>query len=94
MTNEEKILDILVEMSLRMDSMNTNLATKDDIDKVHIQIETGIIPKQVALAEGIAAILEQLVPVTRVDELESRVKFLETMLRSMADELQQLKQAQ
>ena len=90
MTNEEKILDILASMSLRMDSM----ATKEDVAKINIRIETEVLPKMDALAEGHAAILEQLVPVTRVDELESRVKFLESMLRTLSDELQQMKKAQ
>jgi len=40
--------------------MKEQMPTKDDIAKINIQIGAGIIPKQEALAEGMAAILEQL----------------------------------
>lgn len=91
MTNEEKMLDILAGMSLRLDNMVTKGDLDDAITKIHIKLESEIEPKLQALAEGHAAILEQLVPCSRVDELESRVKFLEVMLRQMSEELQNLK---
>ena len=90
MTNEEKMLDILAAMSLRLDSM----ATKEDIVKIRLDMETEIIPRIDALAEGQDAMLEQLVPVARVDELENRVKILESVIGNMADDLQSLKRAQ
>ena len=90
MTNEEKMLDILAAMSLRLDSM----ATKEDIVKIRLDMETEIIPRIDALAEGQDAMLEQLVPVARVDELENRVKTLEAVTGNMADDLQALRKAQ
>ena len=98
MTNEEKMLDILAGMSLRMDAIESRMATRDDIEneslKINIRMETDLLPKLDALAEGHSAILEQLVPTSRVDDLESRVKFLETMLRPMSEEIYQLRKAQ
>lgn len=70
-TNEEKILDILASMSLRMDSMEAQMAAKDGISKIDVRIETEITSKLDALAEGHAAILEQPVPITRVGETET-----------------------
>ena len=96
MTNEEKMLDILASMSLRLDAMDARMsegfATLDDrMTKLEFKIETDIEPRLDALAEGQSAILEQLTPRSRVDELESRVKFLEVMLRQMSEDLQKIK---
>lgn len=95
MTNEEKILDILAGMSMRMESMDKKIDSIDNrLVKVEFRLDTEIVPRLDALAEGHATILGQLVPTTRVDELENRVKMLEAVLSSVTSELQQLKKAQ
>lgn len=94
-TNEEKILDILAGMSIRMESMDKKIDSIDNrLVKVEFRLDTEIVPRLDALAEGQSAILEQLVPTTRVDELENRVKMLEAVLSSVTSELQQLRKAQ
>ena len=84
MTNEEKILDILAEMSLRM-------ATKDDIMKIHIEMETDIKPRLDALAEGHAAIIEQLTPRSRIDNMEQEIGLLKTLVYQLSGEVSKLK---
>ena len=87
MTDIEKVLDVLALMQTRM-------ATKEDIAKINIKIETDIEPKLEALAEGQSAILEQLVPCSRVDELENEIKFLKNALFRMSEDVERLKKAQ
>lgn len=50
-------------------------------------------PKFNLLAKGIQTIQETLVPRTRVDALEEEVKFLKIMVRQMAEQMNELKQA-
>ena len=79
----------------RLDSVDSRLdSLENEVLKTNIKLEGVIEPKLAALGEGHAAILEQLVPCSRVDDLESRVKFLESMLRQAFDELEKLKIAQ
>jgi hypothetical protein len=61
---------------------------------VQVIIENAVLPKFDVLAEGQQAILEQLVPRTRVDELEDEIKFLKAIVRQMSNDLQELKKAQ
>ena len=77
MTNEEKILDILASMSLRLDTMATKDDLANEISKINIRIETEIIPRLDSLAEGFAGIVETHVPREEFDALEERVELLE-----------------
>lgn len=45
------------------------------------------------LAEGQEAILERLVPRSRVDDLEDEVKFLKSIVRQLNEDMQALKKA-
>lgn len=45
------------------------------------------------LSEGQQAILDKLVPRSRVDELEDEVKFLKVIVRQMTEDIQNLKKA-
>ena len=47
-----------------------------------------------AAEQGQQAILEKLVPHSRVDDLEDEVKFLKSIVRQMNEDLQVLKKAQ
>lgn len=87
MTNEDKILDILAMMQSAM-------ATRQDVAGIVMKIENTIEPKLELLAEGHSAILDKIVPRTRVDELEDRVSFPESVVRQMSEELRQLRKAQ
>ena len=95
MTNEEKMLDILASMSLRFDSMDARMDSMENaILKINIKLETDIEAKLVSLADGHTTITEQLTPRSRIDDMETEIRFLKTVMFKMNDELQQLKQAQ
>jgi hypothetical protein len=64
------------------------------MDEVQVLMESQFQPQFNLLAEGQQAILEKLVPRSRVDDLEDEVKFLKSIVRRMDDELQALKKAQ
>lgn len=72
--------------------MDSKLAAqkKEIMGEVQVLME----PQFNLLAEGQQAILERLVPRSRVDDLEDEVKFLKSMVRRMDEELQALKKAQ
>ena len=91
MTNEEKILDILAEISLRMDSLATKEDLSNEVLKIHIEMESDIKPKLQALAEGHSTILEQLTPRSRIDDIETELAFLKRLVTSMSAEIDQLK---
>ena len=55
--------------------------------------ESAIMPKFDLLAEGQQAILDKLVPRSRVDELEEEIKLLKIVIRQMNADLQELKKA-
>lgn len=55
--------------------------------------ESSIMPKFDLLAEGQQAILDKLVPRSRVDELEEEIKLLKIVIRQMNADLQELKKA-
>lgn len=57
-------------------------------------VESAIMPKFNLLADGQAAILEKMVPRSRVDDLEEEVRFLKAVVRQMNEDLQKLKKAQ
>ena len=95
MTNEEKILDVLAGMQGSMLEMRNDIKSIDTrLVKVEFKVETEMIPKQEAAAEGISAILEQLTPRLRIDDMENDIRFLKTVVQKMAEEVQQLKKAQ
>ena len=60
---------------------------------MNVLIETKVQTQLNILAEGQQAIMEKLVPRSRVDDLEEEIKFLKVIVRKMNEEIQQLKQA-
>lgn len=76
--------------------MDSNLAAqkKEIMGEVQVLMESQFQPQFNLLAEGQQAILERLVPRSRVDDLEDEVKFLKSIVRRMDEELQALKKAQ
>ena len=92
MTNEEKMLDILAGMSLRLESVDARLgALETTALKTNIDIETDVKPKLHALADGHAAILEQLTPRCRMDEMEREIRLLKALVYQLSGEVQALK---
>ena len=87
---DEKDLQAISEI------MDSKLAAQKQeiMGVVQVLMESQFQPQFNLLAEGQQAILEKLVPRSRVDDLEDEVKFLKSMVRRMDDELQALKKAQ
>ena len=87
---DEKDLQAISEI------MDSKLAVQKQeiMGEVQVLMESQFQPQFNLLAEGQQAILEKLVPRSRVDDLEDEVKFLKSMVRRMDDELQALKKAQ
>ncbi len=67
---------------------------KSDVLKINVRLDTDVAVKLDALAEGHASILEQLTPRSRIDDMETEIRFLKTVIRQMGDDIQQLKKAQ
>ena len=102
MNNEEKILAILSQIQeeqTRMREEQTRMREeqtrmRDDLNAVKLRLELDVEKRFDAVNEGIDAILEQLTPKSRVDELESDVIVLKTAVKMLTQEVAELKKAQ
>lgn len=102
MSNEEKILVILEEHSKMFEKMRADIsglkagqsAMQDDITGIKLRLELNVEKRFDAVNEGIDAILAQLTPKSRVDELESDVIVLKTAVKMLTQEVAELKKAQ
>lgn len=82
-------------MDARFDAMDERFDGVDNrLTKLEFKIETDVEVKLDALGDGHAAILEQMTPRTRIDDMENELRFLKNIVYRMSDELQQLKKAQ
>lgn len=61
---------------------------------MRVILESAVRPQFDLLAENQRSILEKVAPKSRVEELEEKVNFLESIMRSMNKDLQELKKAQ
>lgn len=102
MNNEEKILEMLVEMRSDIRQINgrlDHLETKvDEIDqrseRTQVLLETDYADKLQLLFEGHTTILETLAPKSRVEALEDDVSFMKTVIKALSQEIAELKKAQ
>lgn len=85
--------EILSETSQNMKVLKDEII-RETSHNTKILLETEVNTKFNLLAEGQQAILEKLVPHSRVDDLEDEVKFLKSIVRQMNEDLQVLKKAQ
>ena len=67
---------------------------KETMQGVAVLMENKIDPQLRLLAEGQQAILDKLVPVSRVEELETEVKFLRAFVVQLAEKVELLQKAQ
>ena len=65
--------------------------TKAEINGVYTYLENRIEPQLKLLAEGQQAILEQLAPKSRLEDLEDEVKLLKIVIKQMNEEINALK---
>ena len=61
--------------------------------RMQVMIENAVNPKFDLLMETLGNIQEQLVPRSRVDDLEDEVKFLKVVVRQMGERVSQLEKA-
>ena len=67
---------------------------RDDITGIKARLDYDVNKRFDAINEGIDAILEQIVPKSRVDALEADVIVLKTAVKMLTQEVSELKQAQ
>lgn len=84
--------EILDETSQQMQSMKAEILD-ETTHRMKVLLNTEVQTKFNLLAEGQQDILNQLVPRSRVEELEDEVKFLKSVVRQINDEVQALKKA-
>lgn len=63
-------------------------------NRIMTYIETAVMPNFQLLAEGHQTLLETLAPKSRVDNLEDDVVFLKSVVKSLMQEVSELKKAQ
>jgi hypothetical protein len=61
--------------------------------RMQVLIENTVNPKFDLVMEALAGIQEQLVPRSRVDDLEDEVKFMKVVMRQMAERVSALEKA-
>lgn len=83
---DEKDLQYLQEMEKRV--LEQSAANMQTI------LESAVQPQFNLLAENQQAILEKVAPKSRVEELEDKVDFLESTVRRISKDLDELKKAQ
>lgn len=102
MNNEEKILQLLVQLNEKVDNQGQRLDSLEEhvkeLDKRSLRsavaLEGEVIPKLQLLYEGQLTLQETLAPKERVEVLEDEVITLKTMVKSLAKRLSVLEKAQ
>lgn len=102
MNNEEKILAILEKHSEMFEQISSNMTQmreeqkqmQDDVTAIKIRLDYDVDKRFDAINEGIDAILGQLTPRRRVDDLEADVVVLKTAVKMLTQEVAELKKAQ
>lgn len=109
MSNEEKILAILEQHSKmfekafsRMDQMHEDItglkagqsAMQDDITAIKIRLDYEVGKRFDAVNEGIDAILAQLTPKRKVEEMDADIVVLKAAVKMLTQEVAELKKAQ
>ena len=80
----------------KMGTMEERMTAKIDASENRIMayIEAAVMPNFQLLAEGHQTLLETLAPKSRVDNLEDDVVFLKSVVKSLMQEVSELKKAQ
>ncbi len=109
MNNEEKILELLAQIQKEQKEMRgeqqqirediTGLkvgqrAMQEDISAVKLRLELDVEKRFDAVNEGVDAILEQLTPKRRVEEMDADITVLKTAVKMLTQEVAELKKAQ
>ena len=102
MNNEEKILDLLGQITARLDKVDSRLDRLEEnqadmqttLTQVAITQENIVLPRLQALYEGQQNLRDTLAPKSRVEALEDEVALLKAAVRSHSRDIAELKKAQ
>lgn len=102
MTNEEKILAILEQLSSDVSGAKADMAgmkadmssLKDRMDRLEVTLENDIKPTQQLILETLVPLTQKVKEEERIPPIEERVDVLEASVRHLANEIQRLKKAQ
>lgn len=109
MNNEEKILEMLAQIQedqkqMREEQQHMREEQKqmredqqhmrDDIAGIKLRLELNIEKRFDAVNEGIDAILAQLTPKRRIEEMDTDITILKTAVKMLTQEVGELKKAQ
>lgn len=109
MNNEEKILEVLVQIQAEQKQMREDISgmkgdisgMKGDISdlrttvtRVAVTQENVVIPQIKLLAEGHDMLLQKLARKERVEALEDDVALLKTVIKAMSQRIEELEKAQ
>ena len=88
MLDKEDILVIGEIMDTKLAQQKTEI-----MQEVSVLMDSKFTPQFNLLAEGQQAILDKLIPVSRMEELEEKVRFLEVVVRKLSEDMLLLKKA-
>lgn len=96
---DEKIRASEDRMVKRIDDTESRLLAlmenqQAELARMNLILENQVLPSLRTLAEGQKTIRETMAPLSRVEALEDEVAFLKQMLRTLANEVNEMKKAQ
>lgn len=95
MNNEEKILAMLAQIQAEQQQMRGEQhQMRDDITAIKIRLDYDVDKRFDAVNEGIDAILAQLTPKRKVEEMDADIVVLKTAVKMLNQEVAELKKAQ
>lgn len=95
MNNEEKILAMLAQIQAEQQQMRGEQhQMRDDITAIKIRLDYDVDKRFDAVNEGIDAILAQLTPKRKVEEMDADIVVLKTAVKMLTQEVAELKKAQ
>lgn len=95
MNNEEKILAMLAQIQAEQQQMREEQhQMRDDITAIKIRLDYDVDKRFDAVNEGIDAILAQLTPKRKVEEMDADIVVLKTAVKMLTQEVAELKKAQ
>ncbi len=101
MTNEEKILQAIVQLNSDMAEIKSDMAEMKErqsrmeatLARVAVTQENVVLPKLQLLAEGHVTLQEQIKRLSVIDSMQDDISTLKTAVRYLSQELEKMKSA-
>ncbi len=101
MNHEERILDLLEQLTARVDTLTGDMTTmksdmselKTRVTKIEVTQENVVLPRIQLLMEGQNALREQISRLSVVDRLQDDVTTLKSAVRYLSEKVEKLEQA-